>query len=217
MRSPKKTLLLLPALLCAAVLACSLFTACAARTASSALPEPDPGVFSTGGSSAPEEPASESDPAVSVVGFAWPVPDSYRLSRGYGEGLHEGLDILGDYETPIYAIQDGEVLAAGSGDEDESDNDWKWGVRVRIDHGDGLQSLYAHLSSVAVEAGDTVEKGQLIGYMGSTGRSTGVHLHLMTSQDGAPFNPYELFSGPTFSDGEEGPAASGPAANSAAS
>ena len=57
-----------------------------------------------------------------------------------------------------------------------------------------MQSVYAHLSGVAVEKGDTVEKGQLIGYMGSSGRSTGTHLHWEVLQDGSRFNPYTLFS-----------------------
>lgn len=203
MRTPKKRFLLLPALACAAALAASLFTACAAPAAGSALSQPDPGVFSTGDLSALEEPASAPEESASV-GCVWPVPDSYRISRGYGKGQHEGLDILGDYETPIYAIQDGEVIAAGqSKDTEDMAAHWAYGIHVTLDHGDGLQSAYAQLASVAVEEGDTVEKGQLIGYMGSTGRSTGTHLHLMTSQDGALFNPYELFHDVSLSTSEE--------------
>lgn len=231
MRTPKKSLLALPALLCAAVLACSLFTACTTQPESSSLAGSDPAAFSTEhGASAPEsasvpgdlsvpEPqsnpstfdadtdasgpaAGSGEPAADNTGFAWPVPSSYRISRGFyvgkeeGEQSHKGVDILGEYETPIYAIQDGTVLAAGSGYEETDDiaNHWSYGIRVTLDHGDGLKSVYAHLSGVAVKTGDTVEKGQLIGYMGFSGRTTTTNLHLETWQDGSRFNPYILFS-----------------------
>ena len=106
------------------------------------------------------------------------------------------MDIIDEYDTPIYAIQDGTVLAAGTNYEETDDiaNHWSYGIRVTLDHGDGLKSVYAHLSGVAVKTGDTVEKGQLVGYMGSSGRSTGTHLHLETRQDGSQFDPLTLFS-----------------------
>lgn len=229
MRTPKKSLLALPALLCAGVLACSLFTACTTQPESSSLTGTDPAAFSTEhDTSAPEsasvpgdlsvpEPqsnpstfdadtdasspaAGSGEPAAARTGFAWPVPSSYRMSRGFytakeeGEKSHNGLDILDEQDTPIYAIQDGTVLVAGTTADEPEGSTWNWayGIRVRIDHGDGLQSVYGQLSSVAVKTGDTVEKGQLIGYMGSTGRSTGTHLHLEVRQDGNPFNPFDL-------------------------
>lgn len=232
MRTPKKSLLALPALLCAAVLACSLFTACTTQPESSSLAGSDPAAFSTEhGASAPEsasvpgdlsvpEPqsnpstfdsdtdasgpaAGSGEPAAANTGFAWPVPSSYRISRGFyvgkeeGEQSHKGVDILGEYETPIYAIQDGTIVAAGCSNGEGTEDvaaQWAYGIHVTMDHGDGLQSVYAHLSGVAVEKGDTVEKGQLIGYMGSSGRSTGTHLHWEVLQDGSRFNPYILFS-----------------------
>lgn len=229
MRTPKKSLLALPALLCAAVLACSLFTACTTQPESSSLAGSDPAAFSTEhGTSAPESasvpgdlsvpepqsnpstfdadtgasgPAADSgEPAAANTGFAWPVPSSYRMSRGFyegkeeGERSHKGIDILDEQDTPIYAIQDGTVLVAGTTADEPKGSTWNWayGIRVRIDHGDGLQSVYAHLSGVAVETGDTVEKGQLIGYMGYSGRATGTHLHLEVQQDGDSVNPLEL-------------------------
>ena len=224
MRTPKKSLLALPALLCAAVLACSLFTACTTQPESSSLAGSDPAAFSTEhGTSAPEsasvpgdlsvpEPqsnpstfdadtdasgpaAGSGEPAAANTGFAWPVPDAESIRRLYG-GNHAGVDIIDEYDTPIYAIQDGTVLAAGTNYEETDDiaNHWSYGIRVTLDHGDGLKSVYAHLSGVAVKTGDTVEKGQLIGYMGFSGRTTTTNLHLETWQDGSRFNPYILFS-----------------------
>ncbi len=223
MRTPKKSLLVLPALLCAAVLACSLFTACAVpvdRPASTnavseafatesgsasspaAVPEslsvPDAGsaaaTFAPDSSSAVSAPkpdgSAEPETVQTDTGFVWPVSDSAEMSRVFGVA-HKGIDIPGEYETPIYAIQDGAVRIAGSGEDY-----WGYGVCVRIDHSDGLQSLYAHLAGVAVEKGDTVKKGDLIGYMGSTGRSTGIHLHLEISRNGTVFDPLELLPDP---------------------
>ena len=219
MRTPKKSLLVLPALLCAAVLACSLFTACTTQPESSSLaafstengasgpepasvpadlsvPEPQSNPSTFDAAADASGPAADSgEPAAANTGFAWPVPDAKSIRRLY-DNSHFGVDIIGEYDTPIYAIQDGTVLAAGSDYEETDDiaNHWSYGIRVTLDHGDGLKSLYAHLSGVAVETGDTVEKGQLIGYMGSSGRSTGTHLHLETRQDGSQFDPLTLFS-----------------------
>ena len=229
MRTPKKSLLVLPALLCAAVLACSLFTACAEQPESSSPAGSDPAAFSTeNGASSPESasapetlsiPEPQSDPATfspsdatgedpaegTSTGFAWPVPDAESINRLYRD-THAGVDMIGEYGTPVYAIQDGTVLAAGPRDDDpvDSSRDWYYGIRVRLDHGNGLQSLYAHLSGVAVEKGDTVEEGQLIGYMGSTGRSTGTHLHLEAWQDGSRFDPLTLFGAEEIPEIENG-------------
>ena len=210
---------MLPALLCTAVLACSLFTACTTQPESSSLaafstengasgpepasvpadlsvPEPQSNPSTFDAAADASGPAADSgEPAAANTGFAWPVPDAKSIRRLY-DNSHFGVDIIGEYDTPIYAIQDGTVLAAGSDYEETDDiaNHWSYGIRVTLDHGDGLKSLYAHLSGVAVEKGDTVEKGQLIGYMGSSGRSTGTHLHWEVLQDGSSFNPYILFS-----------------------
>ncbi len=112
--------------------------------------------------------------AASGGGFMWPVGGGYNyISSPFGPrggGIHTGIDIAsnGAY-LPIYASQSGKVVQAyyrGS-----------YGNQIVIDHGNGVQTRYAHLSSYRVSTGDYVEKGDLIGIMGSTGRSTGVHLH----------------------------------------
>lgn len=86
-----------------------------------------------------------------------------------GDEFHDGVDLSGGYGTPIYATAPGVVEAAG----------WSggYGKRVIIDHSHGYRTLYGHMSEIEVAAGTLVERGQLIGYVGSTGRSTGPHLH----------------------------------------
>jgi murein DD-endopeptidase MepM/ murein hydrolase activator NlpD len=116
-------------------------------------------------------------------GWLWPVPDFAYCSRAFtGAKEHAGLDICGAYDTPIYAAAAGTVLAA----EETSVGD---GVYVVLDHGSGITSKYAHCSTLAVQAGDTVTAGQLIAYMGSTGNSTGNHCHLEICEDGVPVDP----------------------------
>lgn len=83
---------------------------------------------------------------------------------------HKGLDIAAPLGTPIYAAADGKVLAAG----DAKDN---YGKKVKLQHGTQYISLYGHMSEVNVQVGDQVKKGQKIGEVGSTGDSTGNHLH----------------------------------------
>ena len=94
---------------------------------------------------------------------------------------HAGIDLAAPTGTPIYASASGTVGRA----------DWfsSYGLFISIDHGADLETRYAHLSRLAVEAGDRVEKGELIGYVGSTGRSTGPHLHYEVRVDGVAVNP----------------------------
>jgi murein DD-endopeptidase MepM/ murein hydrolase activator NlpD len=127
--------------------------------------------------------------AANVVPFARPVRGA-RQSSGYGvrfdpftgrPALHTGLDFTGPYLTPIEATAPGVVSFAGvrSG----------YGNTVEIDHGRGLKTRYAHLQTTAVSTGQRVAVGQRIGAMGSTGRSTGVHLHYEIWVNGRPQNP----------------------------
>jgi murein DD-endopeptidase MepM/ murein hydrolase activator NlpD len=99
--------------------------------------------------------------------FAWPTRGV--LTQGYWSG-HLGIDIGNVTGTPIYAADDGYVVLAGQ-------DTWGYGNQVLIDHGNGFLTRYAHLHRIQVKAGDSVKKGQQIGTMGSTGRSTGPHLH----------------------------------------
>ena len=95
--------------------------------------------------------------------------------------MHEGLDFMAEAGTPIYAAADGIVAQA------ESTPDY--GNIVKVDHGSGLETRYAHALRLLVKAGDRVQKGQLIAEVGSTGRSTGAHLHFEVRLNGVPLDP----------------------------
>ena len=96
--------------------------------------------------------------------------------------MHSGIDLAGPVGTPIYATADGVVSEAGW-------NSGGYGNLIKIDHGRGIETRYAHLSKVNVRAGEKVKRGDLIGKMGSTGRSTGSHLHYEVRIDGRAVNP----------------------------
>jgi murein DD-endopeptidase MepM/ murein hydrolase activator NlpD len=95
--------------------------------------------------------------------------------------MHKGIDFAGPIGTEIYAVGSGVVSFAG----DKSG----YGTAVEIDHGNGLSSRYGHLSAVKVKEGEVVKKGDLIAWMGSTGRSTGPHLHLEVLKGGESVDP----------------------------
>jgi murein DD-endopeptidase MepM/ murein hydrolase activator NlpD len=96
--------------------------------------------------------------------------------------MHAGIDLAGPLGTPIYATADGTVEAAGW-------NNGGYGNLVKIDHGRGIETRYGHLSAIMVQPGQRVTRGQLIARMGSTGRSTGSHLHYEVRIDGRAVNP----------------------------
>jgi murein DD-endopeptidase MepM/ murein hydrolase activator NlpD len=96
--------------------------------------------------------------------------------------MHPGIDLAGPIGTPIYATADGIVDRAEW-------NNGGYGNLVEIDHGHGIQTRYGHLTRYIVAAGQHVKRGELIAYMGSTGRSTGSHLHYEVRLDGHPVNP----------------------------
>lgn len=97
--------------------------------------------------------------------------------------LHDGLDIGAGWGSPVGAAAAGTVTHAG----------WNggYGITVQIDHGDGVETMYAHLSEVTVGYGEWVETGDLIGYVGDTGNSTGPHLHFTVIVGGSPVDPWE--------------------------
>ena len=95
--------------------------------------------------------------------------------------MHAGVDIPGPVGTPVYATADGMV--------DRAERAGGYGNMVELDHGKGIQTRYGHLSKILVEAGTRVHRGQLIALMGSTGRSTGPHLHYEVRIDGHAVNP----------------------------
>ncbi len=121
----------------------------------------------------------------------WPasgeVSSPYGLRWG-GSDFHPGIDIANDYGTPIIAAASGTVTAAGW-------NSGGYGNMVDIDHGNGIWTRYGHAEAVAVSAGETVQKGQIIAYMGSTGFSTGPHLHYEVHVNGEVVNPIVYLGG----------------------
>ena len=133
--------------------------------------------------------------------FAWPMqPDVYHISSGYGyrddpknpgtTKFHKGVDLAANGGTPILAAADGIVEVANSTDS------WGygWGYYVRIKHQGGYETLYAHCSRIAVARDEEVYAGQVIGYVGSTGNSTGPHLHFEVRKDGTVSNPMNYFT-----------------------
>ena len=116
--------------------------------------------------------------------------DGVRLTSSYGmrnhpilrqRRQHNGVDLAAARGTPVYATADGRIGRA--------ERFSSYGNYVQIEHGGDLQTRYAHLSSYTVQAGELVQRGDLIGYVGSTGRSTGPHLHYEVRVDGEPVNP----------------------------
>jgi murein DD-endopeptidase MepM/ murein hydrolase activator NlpD len=130
---------------------------------------------------------------VNVLPSVWPV--NGRLADGYGhrsdplsgEGeLHKGVDILAPMGTPVRAAADGIIVRAG----------WNggYGRCIVIDHGHNYQTLYGHLSRMDVIEGQEIRQGELIGAVGSTGHSTGAHLHYEVHVGSTPVNPYRFLA-----------------------
>lgn len=117
----------------------------------------------------------------------WPLPGvgvgsiTGHFGDMYFNGPHNGLDIGAGYGTPIVAAQAGEVISA--------QYHWSWGNNVLIWHNETFSTRYAHMSSIAVSAGQYVEQGQIIGYVGSTGESSGNHLHFEVYYGGSRVDP----------------------------
>jgi len=119
--------------------------------------------------------------------FLWPSTERYLSGFDYSpETNHYGIDIAGRLGNPIFAADHGVVVYAGW-------NEYGYGEMIVIDHGAGWQTLYAHLSQVNVVCGQEVYQGDTIGLMGSTGKSTGPHLHFeMRSDDYGRVNPWDF-------------------------
>jgi murein DD-endopeptidase MepM/ murein hydrolase activator NlpD len=122
------------------------------------------------------------DTTPSTQGLIWPVSGPVTSPFGYRWGrLHAGIDIAVPVGTPIHAAASGTVALAGWVD--------GYGNYTCIDHGGGLATCYAHQSSLAVSVGTHVTQGQVIGYSGNTGHSTGPHLHFEVRINGTPVDP----------------------------
>jgi len=120
----------------------------------------------------------------------WPLLSPTRVASGFGVRknpfgrgyeFHDGIDLPAPYGTPILATAPGVVVEAG----------WSrvLGRYVKVDHGFGYQTVYGHMSRIRVARGDRVQRGEVVGYVGSTGRSTGPHVHYAVIVGGRPVNP----------------------------
>ena len=115
--------------------------------------------------------------------FQWPLTE-FSISQEFS-AYHPGMDLTDPIDTPIHPIADGVVTWTRY-------IPYGYGNHVLITHNDGVQSLYAHMSQIAVHEGQLVKKNSLIGFIGVTGWSTGSHLHLEVYQDGVATNPIEV-------------------------
>ncbi|MDN5347390.1 MAG: hypothetical protein PWP65_954 [Clostridia bacterium] len=126
--------------------------------------------------------------------FRWPVPGVYFVTSGFGpridpvegiDGFHTGIDIGASMGTPVVAAADGLVTTAG----------WagNYGQAVFIRHNNNLETRYCHLSGIAARRGQEVNAGEVIGYVGSTGKSTGPHLHFEIRRGNRPTNPVDYY------------------------
>lgn len=125
----------------------------------------------------------------------WPLPGYYNISSAYGwrthpitrkRSLHTGTDIPAPFWTKILAAGEGTVIYSG----------WysaAYGYAVIIDHGNGMSTMYPHQVKVAVKYGDIVKAGQVVGYVGSSGWSTGPHTHFEVRKNGVPVNPLDFY------------------------
>jgi len=142
-------------------------------------------------------------PNVGTKNWGWPTNQGYTISSPYGwrvdpidgsRSLHTGLDIAGTgLGSPVYAADNGTVIKSEY-------NNAGYGNYIVINHNNGYYTSYAHMNQRVSQIGDTVAKGQVIGYVGQTGRATGPHLHFEAWYGGAPFaggsrfNPFELYN-----------------------
>jgi murein DD-endopeptidase MepM/ murein hydrolase activator NlpD len=117
------------------------------------------------------------------------ISDYYGARRDPFNGkirMHYGMDFTGPLGTEIYATGDGKVVKAEY-------NHFGYGKEVVINHGFGYKTIYAHLRRIKVDVGDKVKRGQVIGTLGNTGRSTGPHLHYEVRKNGRPVNPINYY------------------------
>ncbi|SBW06829.1 Peptidase, M23 family [uncultured Eubacteriales bacterium] len=133
------------------------------------------------------------------TGYHWPLPGHYYLTSKFGwrthpitgrPNEHTGTDISAPNGTPIEAVKGGVVTISEMGS--------SYGNYVVLNHGDGTSSLYAHMSARSVSVGQVVKQGAVLGYVGSTGSSTGNHLHLEIRVNGSRINPVSCFGGINF-------------------
>ena len=145
------------------------------------IPREDPSVAAVLGNGACESVVSG---AVGVGSFVWPANNHFLSGFDFNpEANHPGIDIDGEEGDPVYAADSGVVVYAGW-------NDWGYGNVIVINHGNGWQTLYAHLSAYYVGCGQSVWQGNVIGTIGNTGNSDGSHLHYEMMYNGERVNPH---------------------------
>lgn len=127
------------------------------------------------------QPVSNKDLNRIASGFGYRIDPVYKTTR-----FHGGLDFTAPIGTPIYATADGTIKEAGY-------NTGGFGNHVVINHGYGYQTLYGHMSRIAVRDGQSVKRGQVIGYVGNSGKSTGAHLHYEVIKNGTHLDPVYFF------------------------
>lgn len=143
--------------------------------------------------------AAEKESLLAAIPAIQPInnEDLTRMASGYGwrsdpftkaRKMHWGMDFTAPRGTPIYASGDGKITRADN-------NASGFGKHIRIDHGYGYLTIYAHLSKYNVRAGQQVKRGDLIGFVGSTGRSEAPHLHYEVWKDGNKINPINFYYG----------------------
>jgi murein DD-endopeptidase MepM/ murein hydrolase activator NlpD len=117
-----------------------------------------------------------SDGPIGSGSFSWPTSSTWVSGYNYSPGVHPAIDLGGSVGNAIYAADSGVVVYSGW-------NDWGYGYVIVVDHGNGWQTLYAHLSAVNAGCGQAVFAGQVIGAMGCTGNCSGPHLHFEMMND----------------------------------
>ncbi len=147
-----------------------------------AIPRDNPSVASVLG---PGACGSVVDGAVGVGAFIWPANNHFISGFDYSPSTnHSGIDIDGNTGDAVYAADNGVIVYAGW-------NNWGYGYVVVINHGNGWQTLYAHLSAYNVGCGDSIFQGTVIGAIGNTGNSSGSHLHYEMMYNGTKVNPWD--------------------------
>ncbi len=147
-----------------------------------AIPLDNPGVAKVLG---PGACASVASGAVGAGMFIWPADNHYLSGFDWNPNAnHSGIDVDGDLGMPVYAVDNGVVVYAGW-------NNWGYGNVIVINHGNGWQTLYAHLDQYYVSCGQSVYQTNIIGSIGSTGKSSGPHLHFEMMYNGTKVNPHD--------------------------
>ena len=126
------------------------------------------------------QPVSNEDLNRMASGFGYRIDPVYKTPK-----FHAGMDFSAPTGTPIYSTGDGRVVRSGV--------ETGYGKSVRIDHGYGYMTLYAHMSNITARPGQKVKRGDIIGYVGNTGKSVGPHLHYEVHKDGVAINPVNFY------------------------